>query len=214
MITAAEIYDRLYAAYGQPRWWSDDPFVVMMQSVLVQNTSWASVEKVTDGVTAQLTPECVMGLMAEELESIIRPCGFCKAKAATIRRLTEWYGKYEYQVEKAKALELQELRKELLAVKGIGAETADVILVYAFHKPSFIIDAYTRQFLERLGFRFDSDDEIRSFFERGLERNYQLYGWYHWLILEHGIGHCRKKPVCDSCAFTAFCGECCCASCV
>lgn len=180
----------------------------MVQAVLVQNTSWASVKKATDGMTVKLTPEYVLKLKIEELENIIRPCGFCKAKAATIRRLTEWYGKYEYQAEKAKALELKELKKELLAIKGIGAETADVILVYAFHKPSFVIDAYTRRFLKRLGFRFDSDDEIRSFFEYGLERNYQFYGWYHWLILEHGIKHCRKVPSCEKCFFDDLCGKC------
>lgn len=206
-MTAAEIYERLHAAYGQPRWWSDEPFTVMVQSVLVQNTSWTSVEKVTNVMAAGLTPEYVLALKAAELENIIRPCGFCKAKAATIRRLTEWYGKYDYQVEKAKALDLQELRKELLAVKGIGAETADVILVYAFHKPSFVIDAYTRRFLERLGFRFASDDEIRGFFECGLECDYQLYGWYHWLILEHGIKHCRKAPFCEKCVFNDLCGN-------
>lgn len=208
MITAAEIYERLHTAYGQPRWWSDDPFVVMVQSVLVQNTSWTLVEKVTDSMADKLSPAYVLGLKAEELETLIRPCGFCKAKAATIHRLTEWYGKYEYQVEKVKALELQELRKELLAIKGIGAETADVILVYAFHKPSFVIDAYTRRFLERLGSRFDSDNEIRSFFERGLERDYQFYGWYHWLILEHGIKRCRKTPTCEKCVFDDLCGKC------
>ena len=208
MISAEEIYDRLYAAYGQPRWWSDDPYIVMVQSVLVQNTSWRSVEKVTDSMADKLTPEYVLGLQPEDLESIIRPCGFCKGKAAAIRRLTEWYGKYEDQAAKAEALELQELRKELLAVKGIGAETADVILVYAFHKPSFVIDAYTRRFLDRLGFHFASDDEIRDFFECGLERDYRLYGWYHWLILEHGIKHCRKEPSCEKCPFAVLCGKC------
>lgn len=205
MMSATEIYERLYAAYGQPRWWSDDPFTVMVQSVLVQNTSWFSVERVTEGMTAKLTPEYVLGLETEELENTIRPCGFCKSKAATIRRLTEWYGKYAYQVEIVKAFELQKLRNELLAIKGVGAETADVILVYAFHKPSFVIDAYTRRLLERLGFNFVYDNEIRSFFERDLECDYKLYGWYHWLILEHGIKRCRKKPVCNGCLFNAMC---------
>ena len=94
------------------------------------------------------------------------------------------------------------MRKELLGIKGIGAETADVLLVYAFHRASFIIDAYTRRFLSRLGIEFDDDMQIRSFFENGLPADYQIYGWYHWLILDHGISRCKKVPACDDCIFT------------
>ncbi|MDD4513428.1 MAG: endonuclease [Eubacteriales bacterium] len=205
MITASEIYEKLLASYGQPRWWSDNPYIVMVQSVLVQNTAWASVEKVTDAFPKPLTPEYVVSLSTEELESLIRPCGFAKAKAATIRRLTEWYGGHNYHADKVMAVDQNLLRNELLQIKGIGAETADVILVYAFHKPSFIVDAYTRRFLDRMSFGFSSDDEIRIFFESGLYTNYQLYGWYHWLILEHGISCCRKTPLCDRCIFAPIC---------
>ncbi len=208
MMTAAEIYEKLFHTYGQPRWWSDDPYTVMVQSVLVQNTVWASVEKVTAAFGDKLTPKYVSQMNPDELENFIRPCGFAKGKAATIRTLTQWYGKYGYEIDRVQVLEITELRQELLAIKGIGAETADVILVFAFHKPSFVIDAYTRRFLERLGFSFASDNEIRAFFESGIESDYQLYGWYHWLILKHGIQHCRKTPSCKSCVFVDFCSPC------
>lgn len=205
MMTAMEIFERLYTAYGQPRWWSYDPYIVMVQSIMVQNTSWSSVEKVTAALGDALSPQRILALKTEELEELIRPCGFCKGKSAAIRRLTEWYGKYEYEARNVKAVGQSRLRQELLTIKGIGAETADVILVYAFYKPSFVIDAYTRRFLERLGFCFGNDDEIRSFFQAGLKNDFQLYGWYHWLILDHGIKHCRKKPVCGGCIFEAKC---------
>lgn len=205
MMTAIQIYKMLNEAYGQPRWWSDNPYQVMVQAVLVQNTNWASVEKVTDVLVEKMVPEYILGLETEELENLIRPCGFYKAKAATICRLTEWYQKYEYEVGKVASMNKTAIRNELLSVKGIGAETADVILVYAFHKSSFVIDAYTRRFLNRLGFEFSCDDDIRSFFECGLEMDYQLYGWYHWLILEHGIDQCRKKPQCEKCVFYVEC---------
>ena len=94
MINAKEIYYILLKAYGQPRWWSDDPFVVMLQSVLVQNTTWSSVEKTCAMFVNQLTPEYIEDLTTEELEQIIRPCGFYKAKARTIQALTAWYRKY------------------------------------------------------------------------------------------------------------------------
>ncbi|ORY25984.1 DNA glycosylase, partial [Neocallimastix californiae] len=134
-LTPKEIYDKLKDEFGDPPWWPGDSYIVMVQSILVQNTTWSSVEKIT-------------------------------TKAKTIKYLTEWYGKYKYNVESVMKIGKTELRKELLAIKGIGPETADVILVYVFHKPSFVIDAYTRRLLERLGFSFKDDSEIRSFFEK------------------------------------------------
>lgn len=205
MMTAMQIYEKLNETYGRPRWWSDNPYQVMVQAVLVQNTNWSSVEKVTDIIAEKLLPQCILGLDQDELKNLIRPCGFCKRKAATIRRVTEWYCQYSYKAENVKAKDQNAIRKELLSINGIGAETADVILVYAFHKPSFVIDAYTRRLLSRLGFEFSNDTEIRHFFESGLEKNYQLYGWYHWLILEHGINSCKKTPQCGECAFGDNC---------
>ena len=107
------------------------------------------------------------------------------------------------------SLSTEELRKQLLAIKGVGEETADVILVYALYRPSFIIDAYTRRLLSRLGFQFSSDTEIRSFFEEGLEADAGLYGSYHWLVLEHCKAVCRKTPCCDECRLRTICPYCC-----
>lgn len=201
-MTAIQIYEKLLEAYGTPRWWSDDPYTVMFQAVLVQQTAWSSVEKVTQTIGEKLTPSYISALPTEQLEDLIRPCGFSKSKAATIQRLTQWYSRYQYDAEKVQAVPKDDLRKELLEIKGIGAETADVLLVYAFHRASFIIDAYTRRFLSRLGFEFENDTQIRAFFESGLPDDYQIYGWYHWLILDHGISRCKKAPVCADCIFT------------
>lgn len=87
MLNAKEIYQVLLSAYGKPRWWSDDPFTVMFQSVLVQNTVWGSVEKTCALIGDKLTPEYVSGLPAEELERLITPCGFYRAKAWTVKAL-------------------------------------------------------------------------------------------------------------------------------
>ena len=102
------------------------------------------------------------------------------------------------------AAEQSRLRDELLALPGVGAETADVILVYAFYKPSFILDAYTRRWLTRLGFDAD-DDGRRLFFESGLPRDAALYGRFHWLILDPCIARCRKTPCCAGCPFADEC---------
>lgn len=201
MMTALEIYEKLLHTYGRPRWWSDDPYVVMVQAILVQHTAWASVEKVTSSLGNDLSPEKIAGLREERLTERIRPCGFGKAKAAAIQRLTMWYKNYQYDPEILRKKEKGELRSELLRIKGIGEETADVLLTFAFHKPSFVVDEYTRRFLGRLGYTFENDKQIRAFFESGLPADYRIYGWYHWLILDHGIQRCKKTPLCEDCCF-------------
>lgn len=205
MLNAQEIYYVLLTAYGKPRWWSDDPFTVMFQSVLVQNTAWGSVEKTCTPIGDKMTPEYIGSLRTEELEQLISPCGFYKAKARTIQALITWYRCYHFDRRKIQSVPLPDLRKELLSIRGIGNETADVILVYAFYQPTFIIDAYTRRFLLRLGYEFSDDTAIKNFFETGLKKDAQLYGWYHWLILEHCISVCKKQPKCNECKFKEQC---------
>jgi len=205
MLNAQEIYQVLLTAYGKPRWWSDDPFTVMFQSVLVQNTAWSSVEKTCLPIKDKLTSEYIGNLPTEELEQLISPCGFYKAKARTIQALVAWYRRYQFDRHTVQNIPMPDLRKELLSVRRIGAETADVILVYAFYQPTFIIDAYTRRFLLRLGYEFADDTAIKNFFEAGLPKEAQLYGWYHWPLLEHCISVCKKSPKCDKCKFKEQC---------
>ena len=205
MISAEGLYELLLTVYGQPRWWSDDPLTVMVQAILVQNTAWRNVEKATALIGDMMSPEKLDHLEAEDLEMIIRPCGFQKAKARTIKGIIGWFRTYAYNVKTASEKATYNLRRELLDIKGIGKETADAILVYALHKPSFIIDAYTRRLLGRLGYGFKDDSEIRRFFEEGLPRDARLYGYFHWLILDHSIQSCRKTPGCASCPIAAHC---------
>lgn len=204
-MNANDIYKELLNAYGKPRWWSDDAFTVMFQAVLVQNTAWDNVEKTCEPLMNKLTPKFIGGLSDEELQKLITPCGFYKSKSRTIKSLVKWFGKYNYSVREAQKKPLQALRSELLSIKGIGAETADVILVYALYQPSFVIDAYTRRFLSRLGFNFANDSEIRTFFETGLPKDARIYGYFHWLILDHCISVCKKTPLCGECKLNGCC---------
>ncbi|MBM6982101.1 MAG: hypothetical protein I3I97_07735 [Bifidobacterium thermophilum] len=203
-LTAQQVYDRLVEGYGKPRWWPGTPYEIMVSAVLVQNTAWTQVEKVF-AAWGEPEPAKVLTMPVEQLQETIRPCGFMKAKAATIRGVTEWYRGYGFDIEQARTADQHRLRRELLGLKGIGAETADAMLVFALHKPSFVIDAYTRRFLDRMGYGFSDDRQIRRFFESGLPADYRVYGWYHWLLLEHGKNHCRKQPVCEGCVFSEVC---------
>ncbi len=202
MLTAYKIYTKLLSAYGPPEWWSDDPFTVIFQAVLVQNTAWENVVMTTEAMGGIPSPGAILAMAEEELQSLIRPCGFFRAKARTIRSLAAWWDGIRGDES---SLSTEELRKQLLSIKGVGEETADVILVYALHRPSFIIDAYTRRMFSRFGFQFRSDPEIRSFLDEGLEADAGLYGSYHWLVLEHCKAVCRKKPRCAECGLRTIC---------
>ncbi|MDO4492461.1 MAG: endonuclease [Clostridia bacterium] len=206
-LSPKELYDRLRAEYGTPAWWSEDPYEVLVQAILVQKTGWENVKKTTAKMGALPEPATIAAMPAETLEAHIRPCGFAKGKARAILGVTEWYAGFGYDAALVMERDTETLRKELLALRGIGAETADVMLVYAFRKPSFIIDAYTRRLMERLGYGFRTDAELRAFFEAGLPRDAAVYGTLHWLILDHGVAHCRKTPVCETCPLAAECAH-------
>ena len=102
-------------------------------------------------------------------------------------------------------LDTDELKSRLLSIKGVGQETASVILLYAFRRPVFVLDAYTRQLLERLGFSFSSDCQRLEYLEKGLDGDVSVFGYYHWLILELCKAWCRKKPLCSSCPLRQDC---------
>lgn len=201
-----EIYGKLLTYHGKPAWWSDDPFEVMIGAVLVQNTVWSSVERVLQNFEGNLSPEYVESLTFDDLCTLIRPCGFYTAKASCLKRLTEWYKGYEYSVAKVQSNPLKQIRKELLAIKGIGEETADVILLYSFFFSVFVVDAYLKRLIERLQLPVKpTTSAIKTYFEAGLEADAMLYGDYHALILLNGKKHCRKKPLCEGCPLTGDC---------
>ena len=205
MIGPMELYARLVAAYGQPLWWSKDPMVILVESILVQHTKWSKVRQTVLEQPSLTQPEELLAMGPEALAELIRPTGFHQAKSNTILALMAWYRQYGFDAERVKAQDQAVIRNELLAIRGIGEETADVILVYAFHQPSFIIDAYTRRLLSRLGLNLTNDRAIRSYFESGLPRDHEIYGSLHWLILEHCIQTCRTKPDCPGCPLQSNC---------
>ena len=205
MLTSKQIYDRLIEGYGQPDWWPGIPYAIMVTAILVQNTAWSNVEKTVAEMGERLEPEYIDGLTEEDLQPLIRSCGFYRAKARYVKALTAWFKGYGYEVGRVREKSLHDVRQELLALPGIGAETADAILTYAFRMPSFVLDAYTRRFLERLGYGFKTDEERRAFLTEGIEPSADMYGWYHWALLEHGKARCGKRTKCNDCVFGDKC---------
>jgi endonuclease-3 related protein len=204
--TLTEVYNRLFDAFGAQHWWpGQSPFEVVVGAVLVQNTSWKNVERAIDNLRQAdlLQPEALYDVPAEELEELIRPAGYFRRKAGRLRNLLELIvRRYGGSLDAMFRTGLSELREELLAVRGIGPETADSILLYAGGLPIFVVDTYTHRVLSRHGWiGFDADyHAIQDHFRSSLPEDVALYNEYHALLVCVGKDYCRKsKPKCDTC---------------
>jgi endonuclease-3 related protein len=204
-----EIFHKLHAAHGRQSWWpGDTPFEIMVGAVLTQNTAWTNVEKAITNLKAAdaLDPAVIVRTHPKRLASWLRPSGYFNIKAKRLRSLCRWTLDRGGVAALAK-WPTDALRAGLLSVNGVGAETADDIVLYAFERPVFVIDAYTRRIFSRLGLiEGDEDYEtLRGFFERSLAADHQLFNDYHALIVVHGKDVCRKKPACDACCLVNRC---------
>jgi endonuclease-3 related protein len=201
------IYHALYAHYGDLRWWpADTPFEVMVGAILTQNTAWTNVEKAMGRFEGLLSPERILDLPVGELQEIIRPAGFFRQKAQYLKAVTAWFMSYHCDVDCIKNRPLPDLRSELLQVRGVGHETADSILLYAFDLPTFVIDAYTMRLFRR--FPIDAGQsymEVKKYCEGALPRDAALYNHFHALIVQNGKQHCKKKRECAGCPLEALC---------
>lgn len=208
-LTLRKIYHRLYAANGAQRWWpGDSRFEIMVGAVLTQNTAWSNVERAIANLkrARALTPEAILRAPHRRLAAWIRPSGYFNVKAHRLKHLCRWV-LAQGGVSKIARWPTDALRQALLAVHGIGPETADDILLYAFGRPVFVIDAYTRRIFARLGLiRGDEGYEtLRQLFENALGPDVELFNEYHALIVRHGKDICRKRPLCHRCCLATDC---------
>jgi endonuclease-3 related protein len=195
------IYETLLARYGEPHWWpAKTPYEVIVGAVLTQNTAWRNVEKAIANFGGNLSPEAVANASLAELTEIIRPAGFFNQKAGYLKAVTAWYAGYGCDVPTVRRETPGKLRAELLSTKGVGPETADSILLYAFGFPTFVVDAYT----VRLCGRYPMDAgknyaAVKAYFEGNLPQSVKVYNRFHALIVINAKAHCRTKPSCGGC---------------
>ena len=202
------VYHRLLAQHGPQQWWpAETAFEVMVGAILTQNTSWANVERAIGNLrranllSAVAIVECDRRMLAE----MLRPSGYFNIKTERLRHFCSWYvakGGYD----NLKYWSTPRLRCQLLSVNGIGLETADDMLLYGFGRAVFVVDAYTRRLLTRLG-QIEGDEpyeELRIGFET-LRKDARLYGEYHALIVKHAKDVCRSRPVCGICGLKNLC---------
>ena len=215
-MTFLSIYKNLFKHYGSQHWWpGDSPFEVMVGAVLTQNTAWTNVEKAIANLKQAkvLSAVKLAAMPADALAQLIRPAGYFNVKAKRLQSFCNWF--LEQGGEKTlNRCDDVELRNGLLSVNGVGPETADDMVLYAFNRPVFVIDAYTRRIFSCLGLVTgdESYEQLRQQFEMQLSSKIKqrdelvsIYNEYHALIVLHAKDVCRKKPRCSDCCLRRQC---------
>ncbi len=163
-------------------------FEICIGAILTQNTSWPQVEKALINLKKinAINPEKIKNMEISELCHAIKPAGYFNQKAKKLKIFSEFYINLKGK---------KPTRDELLALWGIGPETADSILLYAYKLPSFVADAYTRRIFSSMGLikKYETYDNIKKLFEDNLEKDFKLYQEYHALIVEHAKNNKNKK---------------------
>ncbi len=203
--TLTEIYQLLFDRFGPQHWWPGETrFEIITGAILTQNTSWANVEKAITNLKSAdcLRPEKLHHLESVQLAELIRSAGYYNIKARRLKNFINWlFDNYEGELTNLENIDTDQLRAELLAIKGVGRETADSILLYAFGRPIFVVDAYTARIVFRHGLIGpDADyEQLRELFESSLPQDTQLFNEYHALLVRVGKEFCRPKARCPHC---------------
>lgn len=202
--TLETVYNRLYSAYGPQHWWpAGTPFEVMVGAVLTQNTAWLNVEKAIANLKEAncLNAHDIILLPDKHLAKLIRPSGYFNIKAKRLKNLCRWFTE-QGGFKSLSKMNTDSLRLSLLGVNGVGTETADDILLYAFCRPVFVVDIYTRRLLTRLGLINGAEDyeTLRGYFEATLNPEARLFNEYHALIVRHAKEKCTQLEGCRHCA--------------
>jgi len=199
------LYEVLRSEFGPQHWWpADGPFEVMVGAILTQNTNWANVEKAIRNLKREgaLDVQALAQMAPQRLQALIRPAGYYRQKAVRLRRLALWVlESCSGQLERLGSWPTEKLKEELVAIRGIGPETADSILLYALDRPVFVVDAYTKRVMARhqIVAQDSSYFELQSLFEDNLPEDLELYKDYHAQFVRLGKIYCRRKPRCEGC---------------
>ena len=215
MAALNQIYKILLLKYGKQRWWpikgkysggpknEKEKFEVCIGAILAQNTSWKNVERALENLrrAKALNNKALEKMPAAKLARLIKPAGYYNQKAKKLKEFAGFYQKLKGKEPK---------REKLLKVWGVGPETADSILLYAYSKPHFVVDAYTRRILSRLGVCKEakgaekcSYDDLQRLFHEKLPKNAKLFNEFHALLVEHAKRSCRKVAEAKDCRMCA-----------
>ena len=228
MISFSSLYKKLLKHYGHQGWWPlVDPvtgisvyrsriryneiekFEICIGAILTQGISWKNVEKALYNLKKgnYLDPVSLKRISNEKLGILIKPTGYFNQKAIKVKNFLNWFKNYNYNFSKLSKIPDLILRESLLSINGIGPETADSILNYGLGRKIFVVDAYTKRILSRLGLIDESLEynTVQKMFYKNFRAEVQDYKEFHSLIVAHGSTTCQKKPLCVKCPLSAIC---------
>jgi len=205
------LYRTLLSSYGPQGWWPlsgkyhrglpktrSQRYEICLGAILTQNTAWRNVDTVLASLRQQklLSPKAISTLSEKKLAALIRSSGYHNQKARKVKLFTEFF----------LSLRGTPSRADLLSLWGVGEETADSILLYAYGEHVFVVDAYTRRVASRMGLLGPdpSYSETQELFSQALPAS--AYNEAHALLVEHCKRSCRVRPVCEGCVVGGDCG--------
>ncbi len=200
-----EIFTRLLDSYGPQLWWPGESVLeIMVGAILTQNTQWSNVEKALENLRNRglLSLEPLLSISESQLALLLKPSGYFNLKAKRLLELLRWIReKFNGDFSLMRKAPLVQMRQDLLALKGIGPETADAILLYALDFPIFVVDLYTHRVFSRHFLVPEESDyyDLQAFMMTHAEPSSQVYNEFHALLVKVGKEHCGSKPSCENC---------------
>lgn len=208
------IYEKLSSFFDKKTWWASDSVdETLIGCILGQSVAWSNAKKAINLLKEHnlCSLKAIAACDAELLKGLIKSSLYASSKTRYLKELSAFFEKYEYNYQKFidSHLDVKIMRKDLLKVKGVGNETADSILLYALHLPSFVVDAYTKRIFYRYGIISDIKikyEKLQKLFEENLNKDVNLYNNFHGLLVRLGNGYCKKKnPLCGDCPIELKC---------
>jgi len=226
-MTIKKIYDSLYSHFGPQHWWpvtlegntipnyykninlnEKQKLEICFGAILTQNTNWKNVEKAIIQLNKNqlISIKKIIKINNKKLAKIIKSSGYHNQKAKKLKIFCGFLlNNYNSNLNLFFKNNIKKLRVELLSINGIGPETADSIILYSAKKPLFVIDAYTKRIMNRIGYKEETYEELQNLFMDNLELNEKLFNDYHALLVELGKNICKTKPLCNKCPLNKNC---------
>ena len=190
------VLNKLVEHYGYQNWWENENRIEdWVAMILIQRTTERNCHLALDNLEGYFTAEQLLEMDLEKLRELIRPAGFNKQKSVYIKELMEWYKGHGFSLDKFKDIPTEDIRTELLSIKGVGPETADAMLLYIFERNVFIADTYAIRLFNRLGFgEYKTYAELRADFNHLTEDvSNKLAREWHAAIDVHGKAYGRSR---------------------
>jgi endonuclease III related protein len=210
----SQYFHALFSTLGPQHWWpARTPFEMIVGSILIQSTAWTNARIAIENLRRAnlLTPRAMLAVPFSKLARLVRPSGYLRQKAKKLKAFAHFLrDRHHGSLRRMLRVPADELREQLLAVHGIGPETADSILLYAARQPAFVVDAYTRRILSRHGWVREnaSYNQMRDLFHRLLPPDVALYNEFHALLVQVGKNWCRLQEArCSACPLGPFLEE-------